>query len=306
MPMQVLGQEDADEVSRRRNGKRMRPRDELEEEYEHDLQTVFYKFTLESLLEIVFDHDLDTAEFSRLFDECQELMFARQFTPLWKLCRFLRCTDSERTIAHNIKRLNAMVEPLLLDTGRDMVMNFLLAGRDTTAALLTWTTYLILKHKLDQTRLVEDPTYLHDVLMESLRLYPPVPSDVKLATEDDVWPDGTRIAAGTTVVYKPFFFGRATEIWGEDASIFRPGRRKNHDQYAFPVFNAGRRLCLGKDMAITEAKIMLRNLLAKYTLTSVVADDEPDIVPSVTLKMKRGLWCRVVKKQNKINGRAVR
>lgn len=90
-------------------------------------------------------------------------------------------------------------------------------------------------------------------LYEVLRLHPPVPGNVKVALEDDIWPDGTRIRKGDAVCWSPYAQGRSTEIWGPDAKQLRPerwineqGELRRESQGKFPVFHVGPRVCLGK------------------------------------------------------------
>merc|ERR1719401_67821 len=95
--------------------------------------------------------------------------------------------------------------------------------------------------------------YLQAVCNEVLRLYPSVPTEVKMAADDDTWPDGTFVPAGCNIVYNIFSMGRDKQIWGDDAETFRPERwiemQEPAGPYAYPVFNAGPRECLGKRLA---------------------------------------------------------
>jgi hypothetical protein len=124
----------------------------------------------------------------------------------------------------------------------DIVLNFIIAGRDTTASTLSWATHECLEHPDEMAILIDEldtvlegrePTYediferlpkLRMFLNESLRLHPPVPKDAKTSVEDDTLPDGTFVPAGTMMVYVPYVMGRDTGIWGEDAAEFRPMR----------------------------------------------------------------------------------
>jgi cytochrome P450 len=169
---------------------------------------------------------------------------------------------------------------------RDMVLNMVIAGRDTTACTLSWMFYALATNPDIQKQLVlevdeklppgkqltpksltaSEMPYLNGVLYETLRLWPPVPSDSKVAAEDDVLPDGTRVPKGTQMVFLPFAVGRDRERYPEPETV-RPERWipfTAPDPYSFPVFQAGPRICLGMDMAIFEAKVVAVELLRYY------------------------------------------
>lgn len=198
---------------------------------------------------------------------------------------------------------------------RDLVLNFLIAGRDTTAQALSWTFFCLSQHPavedkarqevLDvcgrETPKYEDLNklvYCQAVLSEALRLYPSVPLDIKRAEQDDVWPDGTRISAGTNIVYNIFSMGRDEKTWGKDAEAYRPERwlemKEVPDNYHFPVFNGGPRECLGKRLSIVEMKGCLATLLPHVSLKIAVPADQICTDTQLTIGMGRGLPCYVI------------
>ena len=61
---------------------------------------------------------------------------------------------------------------------------------------------------------MKELTYAHAVFFEVLRLYPSVPTNVKVCTADDVLPDGTCMKKGARIVFSPYAMGRLTHIWG--------------------------------------------------------------------------------------------
>eukprot|EP00759_Apiculatamorpha_spiralis_P033903 PhF_6_TR35026/c0_g1_i1/m.51028/K20495/CYP704B1; long-chain fatty acid omega-monooxygenase len=172
---------------------------------------------------------------------------------------------------------------------RDMVMNFIVAGRDTTACGLSWLFYELAQNPEAEKRLLDEIeqelqdsvpnydnikncNYLQACMSETQRLHPSVPIDPKTAQVDDVLPSGHRIQKGDTVCYVNYSMGRDAEYWAPDPLVFRPdrwldattGEYVRKDPYIFPAFQAGPRLCLGVDMAHLEMKIAAIMLLQKF------------------------------------------
>lgn len=147
-----------------------------------------------------------------------------------------------------------------------IILNFIIAGRDTSACLLTWLFFELARdeNKHVQRKLVEEvdavlggkpptledltPTkmpYLTGVMYEALRLHPPVPEDMKTNTEDVDF-KGQRIPKGTRLLFIPYTIGRNPDKF-PDPLKFDPERWIPFVQpsdFAFPVFQAGNRFCL--------------------------------------------------------------
>ncbi|KAK2978195.1 hypothetical protein RJ640_030368 [Escallonia rubra] len=203
------------------------------------------------------------------------------------------------------------------DVVRDMVISFVMAGRDTTSAAMTWLFWLLSRNRdveeevLKEAALVNDGekpldygelkemSYLKACLCESMRLYPPVVWDSKHAVEDDVLPDGTRVYRGNRVTYFPYGMGRMEELWGKDRLEFRPDRwfdepgvMKAVSPYKFPVFQAGPRVCLGKEMAYIQMKYVVASVLRRFEIRPVRLE-EPVYVPLLTAHMGGGFEVKV-------------
>ncbi|KAL4571339.1 hypothetical protein LXL04_018097 [Taraxacum kok-saghyz] len=216
---------------------------------------------------------------------------------------------------------------------RDIVISFILAGRDTTSSALTWFFWVLSLHpEVEQKILAELKTirrksgesrrgfytfeelrqmhYLHAAISEGLRLYPPVPMDTKDCLKDDVMPDGTVVRKGWFVSYNTYAMGRMENIWGKDCREFRPERwlveeegsgghmvYRSENPYKFPVFHGGPRICLGKEMAYTQMKLVASRIIEIFKV-EVVAEmkNPPEHVLSLTMRMKDGLRVRVRKR----------
>ena len=66
--------------------------------------------------------------------------------------------------------------------------------------------------------------YTNAVFNESLRLYPPVPIEIKECTVSTTFPDGTFLPKGALVMWVPWAMGRSKRIWGDGADAFHPER----------------------------------------------------------------------------------
>eukprot|EP00927_Polykrikos_kofoidii_P015901 TRINITY_DN1712_c0_g1_i1.p1 TRINITY_DN1712_c0_g1~~TRINITY_DN1712_c0_g1_i1.p1 ORF type:complete len:601 (-),score=65.29 TRINITY_DN1712_c0_g1_i1:127-1785(-) len=179
---------------------------------------------------------------------------------------------------------------------RDVILNFVIAGRDTTACLLSWTFYVLCINPEIQRRVAEEvdrvlpgdtePTLkllhhanmplLHALIFEVLRLHPPVPFDGKESQCEDVLPDGTHVPKFTRVMFMPWSVGRDASVWPEpdEVRLERWIPFKQPAPHEFPVFQAGPRICLGQDMAIFEAKIACAMLLQGFSFTLLPGEAE--------------------------------
>jgi cytochrome P450 len=164
---------------------------------------------------------------------------------------------------------------------REHMISILLAGRDTTASLLSFVYAEFIQHpevyqKLRTVVLEEFGTYsnprnitfstlkscsyLQWILNETLRLHPVVPLDGRRALKDTTLPTGggpngdkpIYVREGVQVDYSVYIIHRRKDLWGEDADEFRPERwngRKSGWEYL--PFNGGPRICIGQQVRIS-------------------------------------------------------
>lgn len=307
--------------------------------------------------------DLDSAHpFSKAFDYASDQIGRRFQNPLYPVTEFLFGSRLQQALAEvrrfgrkivtraRQERSKAAFESLIDDEEpsfdtlidslmeafrdpsivADSALNFLSAGKDTTAQSFTWTLYAILRHPevlgpiLADLKTLEaegtsngsmrklttsdlQPTkipYILATYYEALRLYPPIPFEIQECQRDVTLPDGTFLPKSCVVVWCIWAINRAKEIHGEDADEFRPGRWLDEDgkfvnrtAFEFPVFNGGPRACLGRKMAEIMAAFVLISLLStfQYRLNFSVSDkrDERCAQNSLTLPMANGLPCLV-------------
>jgi cytochrome P450 len=160
---------------------------------------------------------------------------------------------------------------------RDQMLNILVAGRDTTASLLTTSFFYLSRNPAIWDRLrseilaafpasenddkitigkLREVKYLRYFINEVLRLVPPVPFNHRFATKDTSIPSGggpdgkspVFVQKGMKVSYSVAVTHRRKDIWGEDAEQFRPERwyEKSKHGWEFLPFNGGPRICLGR------------------------------------------------------------
>lgn len=223
---------------------------------------------------------------------------------------------------------------------RDIVISFILAGRETTSSALTWFFWLLSSRPDVERKILEEIAsvrngakaanngtgssdddnrttfefeelremkYLHAAITEAMRLYPPVPANSTSCQRDDVLPDGTEVKKGWFVSYQSYAMGRMESIWGKDCREYKPerwldeGTFRPESPFKFPAFHGGPRICLGKEMAYIQMKSIAACILERFVVQVVDSNQVPQQMMSLTLRMKGGLPVRVMERCVDIN-----
>jgi len=166
---------------------------------------------------------------------------------------------------------------------------FILAGYETTAASLLFTSYLLAKNpevqeKLqreidekfpsDQSRAtydtVTDLPYLDQVLCESMRVYPPIPSHIgrwaaqERTIQGKTIPKHCAVSAAVWVLHHDETFW--PHPWTFDPERFAPENRDKIVEMTYMPFGEGPRNCIGRRFALMEAKMALVEVLRRFNL----------------------------------------
>ncbi|KAH8586803.1 putative cytochrome P450 alkane hydroxylase [Bisporella sp. PMI_857] len=294
-----------------------------------DLQPLFFQLTLDSATEFLLGESVNSLSapqgseqhlFAQNFDNAQNYLPTRlrlgSFVGLYKSgdfdrsCSFVH-TYIDRFVAKALeyrrehlhqgenggekeKGKYIFANELALATDdpiqiRSELLNILLAGRDTTAGLLSNTLFELARRpevwaklkaevaELEGRRpgyeVLRGMRYLKWVLNEGLRLYPSVPFNSRFATKNTTIPTGGGpsrsspifIAKGQAVAYSAFSMHRRRDIYGPDADTFRPERWENlRPGWGYLPFNGGPRICIGQQFALTEASYVIVRLVQEF------------------------------------------
>lgn len=197
---------------------------------------------------------------------------------------------------------------------RDQLLTMLIAGHDTSTALLAWTLYLLGMHPevMERARTEVDEVlegtngtldidrvgrldYLGLVIKEVLRLYPPIHVGNRLADED-LELCGYRIPAGTRVMYSIYLSHRDPDHWLEPEK-FNPDRFSHEAEVERPAFTyvpfgGGPRNCIGAAFAQVESKVVLARLLYEWDL-ELLNGNQIHPYMGATLEPRPGVLMRV-------------
>ena len=192
--------------------------------------------------------------------------------------------------------------------GRDEVMTIFLAGHETTASALSWTSYLLAQSPEAEARLHAEldavlggrlPTaedlnglrYAEMVLKESMRLYPPAWLIGREATEEVQLGD-YRVPAGTNIFMSQWLVHRDPRYFEQPQQFnpdrWTPERERLLPRFAYFPFGGGPRVCLGAAFAMMEAVLLLATISQRFRLRLVPGHT---VLPlfSITLRPKHGV-----------------
>ncbi len=204
----------------------------------------------------------------------------------------------------------------------DEVKTLMLAGHETTSLALTWACYLLAKNPEAKKKIQAETdavlsgracslgdvmklTYTRAVMMETMRLFPPVPVVSRQAITDDEF-EGRKIPAGSIVQIAPYVTHRDPEFW-EGAEAFIPERfleghskaaRISDERLIYFPFAFGPRACVGEHFAMTEAVVLLSHFAGRFDFELL---DPGAVVESEalnTLRPKGGMKLRVSLRSN--------
>ncbi|KAJ6495383.1 cytochrome P450 [Mycena sanguinolenta] len=199
----------------------------------------------------------------------------------------------------------------------DQVLTFLAAGHETTATGLSWTLWLLANDPESQRRLREEVTPIYEtnarsdyrtiksltwldcVVNESLRVLPPVPLTLRMASKTE-YVDGVLVPEGTVITIPIRVINTWKEVWGEDAEEFHPARWLNLPPAYNPTFSqfsfiTGPHGCIGKTMAVSEMKAVLVALIANFEFAPAYPGQVAHPATAITMKPEDNMPLRVTR-----------
>jgi cytochrome P450 len=183
----------------------------------------------------------------------------------------------------------------------DEVSTMIVAGHETTALTLFWMCTLLAKSPQWQTAIAEEASGVdlsaegaatsmpklivtRAVVEETLRLYSPAFMTGRFAkgTHEIC---GTRIAKGSIVLI-PYWLLHRNPRWWPNSGAFDPSRflsGAEPDRFTYLPFGVGRHVCIGAQLAMSEAILAIARLLQKFTIA--MTGDRP-VLPVGTLSTR--------------------
>ncbi|KAI1318071.1 cytochrome P450 [Xylariaceae sp. FL0255] len=295
-----------------------------------DIMDLFFRMTLDVTTDFLLGESANTldnpnSEFTRAFNDILTYQLKRlvlriiaPFNRLFSSAEYYRCiaiidrflmpyiertlaippeeleklnkSDDSFTFLHNLAQFTR--DPKVI---RDQLVAVLLAGRDTTAATLSWAFYELAaypekyerlraevleyagEHDTPTYEMLKNMKYLRYTINETLRLHPAVPFNIKEVLKDSVLPGAPGqpaigVLKGDTVCYNPMTLHGRRDLYPAvsgkfaDPSLFSPERWFNWfpKPWEYIPFNGGPRTCPGQNFAQTEMAYCIVKMLQKY------------------------------------------
>jgi len=215
--------------------------------------------------------------------------------------------SSDNLIMHLIS--SGMSDALI----RDQMLTLLIAGHDTSTALLAWAIYSLTSHphamllaqeevdtvlgdQVPSHELIGRLVYLEQVINETLRLYPPIHVSNRLVVEELEF-NGYRIPSGHRLMFSIYLTHHDKNHWPQperfDPQRFAPGVGRL--PYTFIPFGGGPRNCIGAAFAQVEAKAVLARLLQRYNFT--LLQPSVRLYMGATLEPRPGVLVQVTRRR---------
>lgn len=239
-------------------------------------------------------------------------------------CKKLVEEEDEEFVEEFLSRADPSILHFMIASGdditskqlRDDMMTLLIAGHETTAAVLTWTFHLIvdrpdviakIRAEVDEVLGDRKPTvedmralrYTTRVINESMRLYPQPPVLIRRAINDDVL-GGYKLDAGSDIFISTWNLHHNPEYW-PDAEEFIPERfpldapmpNEITEEFRYLPFGGGKRKCIGDQFALFESIVGVAMLVRRFDFWR--AEDAPEVgmTTGATIHTTNGLWLKM-------------
>ncbi|XP_033324485.2 cytochrome P450 4g15 [Megalopta genalis] len=207
--------------------------------------------------------------------------------------------------------------PLTDQEIKEEVDTIMFEGHDTTAAGSSFVLCVLGIHQDVQQRVYEELNqifqgsnrpctfqdtlemkYLERVILETLRLFPPVPAIARLLKEDvKIVTNNYVLPKGCTVLIPQFLIHRLEEFYPNPDEFnpdnFLPERMQSRHYYAFVPFSAGPRSCVGRKYAMLKLKVLLSTILRNYKILSDLTEKDFRLKVDIILKRVDGFRIKI-------------
>lgn len=195
---------------------------------------------------------------------------------------------------------------------RDELITIYVAGHETSTFALSWTLYLLAQHPeiykkaKAEVRMIENIDsigfqgiyqlqYLHQILSESMRIYPPAFVFGRRVLQDTTL-DNTLLKEGDNIIVNVYGLHNDPNLWPNPDEFnpdrFSPQAIKQRDKNAYIPFGGGPRMCIGNNFAIMEILMILAKLLYHFDL--ILTNTEPVTTePLITLRPKQPIMMKL-------------
>lgn len=191
---------------------------------------------------------------------------------------------------------------------RDEIFTMLVAGFETSSVALTWVWYTLYKHPEIAEKVIAEVDkvignerlrpehlmqlgYIHQVISETMRLYPPVfalPRDI--ATDMEL--GGYTLEKGRFFLLSIYGLHRNPKYW-PDPDKFDPDRfsKENKEKQvkgSYIPFGNGQRVCIGSQFAMMEMTALIAVMIRDFAPVPIPGY-EPEMIAAITTNVTQGM-----------------
>ncbi|EGI59272.1 PREDICTED: probable cytochrome P450 6a20 [Acromyrmex echinatior] len=185
-----------------------------------------------------------------------------------------------------ITNVSSTVNKLTMTEATAQSYVFFVAGFETSSTTATYALYELAQHQDIQDKVrkeideilekhgelsydaMNEMTYLHKVVNETMRKYPPVPVLNRICTKEITLPTNIHVPEGTSVTIPVLGLHRDPSIYPNpdkfDPERFNADKIEERHAYTYLPFGEGPRNCIGSRFGYTQTKVGLVSLLSRY------------------------------------------